>query len=182
MDMLIEDVLILAKIGSDRGVEMKIDLNAVLQRVIGDMKDQIRQKEAEILAEELPVINGNSNQIFYLFKNLISNAIKFQGPGNQPMLKITGTKVEGSQVASGHAAEARHYYKISFEDNGLGFEEKYSKKIFQVFQRLHGAKEFEGTGMGLAICRKIMENHRGFIKVKSEPGKGSVFSCYFPVL
>ncbi|HEU4633623.1 MAG TPA: PAS domain S-box protein [Flavisolibacter sp.] len=181
MDMLIEDVLVLAKIGSDRGVEMTIDLNAVLERVLGDMKDAIRQKGAEIIAEELPVIKGNSNQLFYLFKNLVSNAIKFQEADNQPVLRITSEQVAGSEITTSRSVEVQDYYKISFEDNGLGFEDKYVKKIFQVFQRLHHNKDFEGTGMGLAICRKIMENHSGFIRVKSEPGKGSVFSCYFPV-
>jgi PAS domain S-box-containing protein len=182
MDMLIEDVLVLAKIGSDRGMEMMIDLNAVLERVIGDMKEYIKQQGAEIIVDELPVIMGNSNQVFYLFKNLISNAIKFQAPGNQPVLTIKTEKIEGGLVDNNRSAEAQDYYKISFEDNGLGFEERYTKKIFQVFQRLHASKEFEGTGMGLAICRKIMENHNGFITATSEPGKGSVFCCYFPIL
>lgn len=181
MDMLIEDVLVLAKIGSDKRPPQKINLNAVLQRVTGELKDYIKQKEAEVNAGHLPIITGNDNQVFYLFKNLLSNAIKFQLPGNQPLIKITAGQVDSSQILSERLTGVNDYYKISFEDNGMGFEMKYAKKIFQVFQRLHTKVEYEGTGMGLAICRKIMENHAGFIRVESEPGKGSIFSCYFPI-
>jgi light-regulated signal transduction histidine kinase (bacteriophytochrome) len=146
------------------------------------MNEYIKEAEAEVVAERLPVITGNDNQVFYLFKNLLNNAIKFQFPGNQPIIKITAEQVAGHQVDSAKADESRDYCKVSFEDNGLGLDPKYFKKIFQVFQRLHNKNEYEGTGMGLAICRKIMENHGGFIKVESEPDKGSVFSCYFPII
>jgi PAS domain S-box-containing protein len=182
MDVLIEDILVLAKIDSDKKLLEKIDLNAILSGVIGDMNEYIKEAEAEVVAERLPVITGNDNQVFYLFKNLLNNAIKFQFPGNQPIIKITAEQVAGHQVDSAKADESRDYCKVSFEDNGLGLDPKYFKKIFQVFQRLHNKNEYEGTGMGLAICRKIMENHGGFIKVESEPDKGSVFSCYFPII
>jgi PAS domain S-box-containing protein len=182
MDMLIEDILILTKIDADKKAPSTIDLNAILDAVIGEMKQYIKQSGTEIIAEQLPVIIANDNQIFYLFKNLLSNAIKFQAPGSQPVVKIKAEQIASSEIDSEKALEATDYFRVSFTDNGLGFEAKYAKKIFQVFQRLHGNKEFEGTGMGLAICRKIMENHDGFIAVESEPGLGSVFSCYFPVL
>ncbi|MGN6402164.1 MAG: sensor histidine kinase [Flavisolibacter sp.] len=182
MDMLIEDILILAKIDADKKTPNAIDLNAVLEAVIGEMKEYVKQRGAEIIAEPLPVIMANDNQIFYLFKNLLSNAIKFQAPGSQPVVKIKAEQIESSEINMAKATAATDYFRVSFADNGVGFEAKYAKKIFQVFQRLHGNKEYEGTGMGLAICRKIMENHSGFIAVESEPGKGSVFSCYFPIL
>jgi PAS domain S-box-containing protein len=182
MDMLIEDVLVLTKIDCDRKPLSKIDLNAILSRVLGDMKEYIKENGAEILAEELPLIEGHDNQVFYLFKNLLDNAVKFQPPGNQPLVKITAEQVELHQIDDKKAEANIDYYKISFEDNGLGLDSKYFKKIFQVFQRLHNKSEFEGTGMGLAICRKIMQNHGGIIKVESEPGKGAVFSCYFPII
>jgi signal transduction histidine kinase len=182
MDMLIEDILILAKIDADKKAPKIINLNAILDAVVGEMKEYIKQSGTEIIIEKLPAITGSDNQIFYLFKNLLNNAIKFQEQGNQPVVKIKAEQIESSEVNNGKAIEATDYFRVSFTDNGLGFETKYAKKIFQVFQRLHGNKEFEGTGMGLAICRKIMENHGGFIAVESEPGKGSVFSCYFPVL
>ena len=182
MDMLIEDVLVLTKIDCDKKAPSKIDLNAVLSRALGDMKDYIKERGAEIITEELPVIEGHDNQVFYLFKNILDNAVKFQPPGNQPLVKITTEQVEGYQIDSNRLEENIDYYRISFEDNGLGLDSQYFKKIFQVFQRLHNKSEFEGTGMGLAICRKIMQNHEGIITVESEPGKGSVFSCYFPII
>jgi len=112
-------------------------------------------------------------------KNLISNAIKFQKPGNVPQIKITVEIVKGEETGITNACD--EYAKISFIDNGFGFDQRYAKKIFRVFQRLHGRHEYEGTGIGLAICRKIMENHNGAITVESEQGKGSVFHCFFPV-
>ena len=174
MDMLIEDILVLAKIDSEKAPLNKVDLNAVLERVEGEMKDVIKEKGAEIEADHLPLIDGTDHQVFFLFKNLISNSLKFQSPGNVPQVKI------GAEVIK--ADDKKQYVKVSFADNGLGFDQKYSKQIFHVFQRLHNQREYEGTGIGLAICKKIMENHGGSIRVESVPGKGSVFSCYFPVL
>jgi len=155
-----------------------VKLNKILKWAFDDMFEQITQTQTGIHSGELPTIKGNSNQIYYLFKNLISNAIKFQKPGNTPEIKIT-SEIVGGELCTPHPHN--EYVKISFADNGFGFDQRYSKKIFQVFQRLHGKHEFEGTGIGLAICKKIMENHGGMIDVVSELGKGSVFSCYFPL-
>ncbi|MGZ3978374.1 MAG: PAS domain S-box protein [Flavisolibacter sp.] len=181
MDMLIEDVLVLAKIDADRRPPSSVDLRPVLERVIGEMKDVLRVKEAEIIIGDLPVIKGNGSQLFYLFKNLLDNAIKFQLPGSHPVVKIAASKTDALALAKGRGIPDEAYYCISFQDNGLGFENKYAQKIFRIFQRLHTGSDYEGTGMGLAICRKIMENHGGYIRAHSELGKGAVFSCYFPV-
>lgn len=179
MEFLIEDVLVLTKIHSDTHKEDDVDLNWVLKHVTLEMEEKLRQTQAEIESDELPIIKGNINQIFYLFKNLISNAIKFQKPGNIPKVKIT------AEIVSSHENKSLkpydEYAKVSFTDNGFGFDQRYDKKIFQVFQRLHGKHEFEGTGIGLAICKKILENHEGTITVESELGKGSSFHCYFPL-
>ena len=110
---------------------------------------------------------------------MISNAIKFQKPGTVPQLTISSEIVNGSDIKTNEPQ--KEYLKLSFADSGFGFDQRYAKKIFQVFQRLHGKHEFEGTGIGLAICKKIMENHNGMITVQSEQGKGSVFSCFFPL-
>lgn len=179
MDVLLEDILVLTKIHSDHHSEDVVDLNKVLSGVKEDMADALRKTQTTIEADQLLTIKGNANQVFYLFKNLISNAIKFQRPGNVPHVKITAEIVKGNELNVANAKD--EYGKISFIDNGFGFEQKYAKKIFQVFQRLHGKHEFEGTGIGLAICRKIMENHHGTIEVQSEQGKGSTFTCYFPL-
>jgi PAS domain S-box-containing protein len=181
MDALIEDIMVLTKVHSDQVKEDKVDLNVILQQVQVELKEAIATREAEIDADELMVLHGNSNQLLYLFKNLVSNAIKFQAAGNTPYLKISSEVIKGSEIKDAKANENIQYVKISFADNGIGFDAKYDKKIFQVFQRLHSLSEFEGTGIGLAICKKIMENHHGFIAADSEPGKGSVFNCYFPL-
>lgn len=179
MELLIEDILVLTKIHSDPHKAEDVDLNKILKQVFDDMFDQILTTQTEIETERLPIVKGNANQIYYLFQNLISNAIKFQKPGNVPQIKITGEIVSAKEAGIPNAAE--EYAKISFADNGFGFDQRYARKIFQVFQRLHGRHEFEGTGIGLAICKKIMENHEGLITVKSEMEKGSEFSCYFPL-
>jgi light-regulated signal transduction histidine kinase (bacteriophytochrome) len=178
MEILIEDILVLTKIHSDGRKEEDVDLNAVLKQVFDDMLEKIQCTQTGVEADELPVIRGNANQVHYLFKNLISNAIKFQKPGNVPQIKIKAGVVAGEDL---DATKTGTYAKVSFIDNGFGFDPRYAKKIFQVFQRLHGKHEFEGTGIGLAICKKIMENHNGFITVESEQGKGSGFHCYFPL-
>ncbi|HEU4469542.1 MAG TPA: PAS domain-containing protein, partial [Flavisolibacter sp.] len=179
MEMLIDDILALTKIHSDRHKEEGVDLNAVFRQVMADMHDVVRQTKTRVEADVLPSISGNKNQLFYLFRNLLSNAIKFQHPDNIPHVRITAEVVQGNEVSILNARE--EYLRLCFADNGLGLDPRYVKKIFQVFQRLHGRDEYEGTGMGLAICRKIMENHEGIITVASEPGEGATFCCFFPL-
>lgn len=179
MEVLIEDVLILTKIHSDPNQEDVVDLHLVLKLALEDMAEQISITQTTVDFGELPVVKGNHNQVFYLFKNLLSNAIKFQKPGNAPHITVSAETVKGEETRFLNPHES--YARISFTDNGFGFDQRYAKKIFQVFQRLHGKSEYEGTGIGLAICKKIMENHKGAIDVKSEPGKGSVFNCFFPL-
>jgi PAS domain S-box-containing protein len=179
MEILLEDILVLTKINSDPYKEECVDLDKILKQVKEDMAEQIGRTATVIRSGKLPVIKANTHQIFYLFQNLISNAIKFQKPGTVPELTISSEIVKGSELKMNEPKE--EYLKLSFADNGFGFEQKYAKKIFQVFQRLHGKHEFEGTGIGLAICKKIMDNHNGMINVISEVGKGSVFNCFFPL-
>ena len=179
METLIDDILVLTQIHSDTHREEDVDLNAILKQVMDEMEEKILQTQTTITAKKLPLIKGNSNQMFYLFKNLISNAIKFQKPGSVPHITISSEVSKAGEFNMNDQHE--EYVKISFMDNGFGFDQRYSKKIFQVFQRLHGKYEFEGTGIGLAICKKIMDNHTGIITVESELGKGSVFNCFFPL-
>lgn len=182
MDMLIEDILVLTKIDSDKRVLKPIDLNAILDRVTGDMKEYISMHGVEIIADSLPIINGNDNQLFYLFKNLLSNAVKFNKAGRNIIIQIGAKPVEAKMLDHEKKLPGVDYQCIYFKDNGLGFDPKYSKKIFQVFQRLHDPQYYEGTGMGLAICKKIMDNHNGFITADGQPGEGAEFCCYFPSL
>jgi PAS domain S-box-containing protein len=178
MEQLIEDILVLTKIHSGGKKQEVVDLNQVLRQVKNEMEEVISSTKAVIEADHLPVVQGSENQLYHLFHNVISNAIKFQEDGNVPRIEIRAEQVTGN---SAFLKEGIDYIKLSFTDNGFGFDKKYEKKIFQVFQRLHGKSEYEGTGIGLAICKKIMENHGGTIRVTSEEGKGSTFCCFFPL-
>jgi PAS domain S-box-containing protein len=181
MEMLIGDILSFSRISvADKNIE-PIDLNHVLQIVHSDLQEIIDNKTAKITADKLPVVAGNRSQLEQLFRNLLSNALKYQPPGHTPVIRITAEHIKGSDIQHDAAMPEKQYVKISFADNGIGFDPAYSKKIFQMFQRLHAMHEYPGTGMGLAICRKIMEHHEGFITAQSELGKGSIFDCYLPV-
>lgn len=180
MNLLIDDILVLSRVHSAEQVVTDVALKDVLAKVKPDLHLQINESGATLTAPELPVLSGNPKQLFHLFKNLLSNALKFHEAGNQPLMSITFAQVPGSTLSVPAAQSDTTYYKICFEDNGIGFEQKYATKIFHVFQRLHSVHEYPGTGMGLAVCTKIMENHGGFITAESEPGKGAAFCCYFP--
>jgi len=143
------------------------------------MADVIEGKNVRIESEPLPTIMANANQLFYLFKNLLDNSIKFGQKTRSPHVVVKSALVDSN--TDRNVADGSNYYKISFEDNGIGFNILYKKKIFEVFQQLQDVKDSQSTGMGLAICKKVVENHGGFITAESEPGKGSVFCCYFPV-
>ncbi len=144
----------------DTGSE-QVDLNLVLQEVLYNLGTGITESRANITADSLPVINGNHVQMVQLFQNLIGNAIKFCGD-KQPVIKITYV-LKNNQ------------HQFSFEDNGIGLDPKYGERIFEIFQRLHPVGEYSGMGIGLAICKKIVERHGGKIWVESQPGKGSKF-------
>ena len=179
LNMLIDDILVLTKIHTDTRSNEDVNLNEVLKAVEEDLDDLIFKTKTSIISEPLPTITSNRNQLFYLFKNIIHNAIKFQKPGNKPFIEISADMERN--VKHPLAQPKQEYLKLAFHDNGMGFEQKYERKIFKIFQQLHARGEYSGTGMGLAICRKIMENNNGFITVESVPEEGSVFYCYFPL-
>ena len=179
LNMLIDDILVLTKIHTDTRNHEDVNLNEVLRAVEEDLEDLIVSTRTSIISEPLPTITSNRNQLFYLFRNLIHNAIKFQKPGAKPFIEISAD-VERN-VKHPLAQPKQEYLKVAIHDNGIGFDEKYVRKIFKIFQQLHARGEYAGTGMGLAICRKIMENNRGFITAESIPDEGSVFYCYFPL-
>jgi chemotaxis family two-component system sensor kinase Cph1 len=180
MQLLIEDILAYSKAGSMEKVFEKTDLNQVLKSVLQELHDIATDRKAIVSSEELPVLAAIPFQVRQLFVNLISNAIKFTKTDTEPTIHIKVTRVKGAEIDAEKAVRTRDYFKISFEDNGIGFEPEYSQRIFDVFQRLHPAHKYPGTGIGLAICKKIMENHKGFIIAESELDKGSIFSLYFP--
>jgi light-regulated signal transduction histidine kinase (bacteriophytochrome) len=180
MQLLIEDILAYSKAGTMEKVFETIDLNLILGAVVAELRDNVEEKNAIVTAGRLPTLKIIPFQVHQLFINLISNAIKFTKPGTNPEIRITASVETGADISYEKASRLTSYHRISFEDNGIGFEKEYENRIFDVFQRLHPAHKYPGTGIGLAICKKIMENHNGFIRAHSEPEKGSVFSLYFP--
>ncbi len=172
MSNLIDDLLMYSHV-SQRPVQMEeIDLGMKLKGVIDDLELDIKDKNAVIKINDLPVVKGHRRQLQQLIQNLLSNAIKYSKPGIPPVIEIESSIAEENN---------RQYHLISFRDNGIGFDEEYSERIFQMFVRLHGKKEYSGTGIGLSIARKVVENHNGMIRAKSVPGEGSTFMVYLPV-
>ena len=165
MQHLIKDLLDFSRIGREI-VFSTVDCNVVLNEVISQMEATIRESHAKITSPGLPVLRGNEMELKQLFQNLISNAIKFRKKNIAPELTISGK-------------ENHSEYLFSFKDNGIGIEEQYQDRIFVIFQRLHLAAEYPGTGIGLATCKKIVELHNGKIWIDSKPGEGSTF--YFTI-
>ncbi len=168
MKGMITDLLNLSKISTHGSAFSQVDLSQVAAEVLTDLEIQIRNADAQIELNPLPSVQGDVMQLRQLFQNLIANAIKFQKPGQKPHIRITGQKTDQGKV------------QISIEDNGIGFNELYARRIFRPFERLVGRSEYEGTGIGLAICEKIVARHGGEISVRSTPGEGSVFIITLP--
>lgn len=166
MQELIDDLLAYSKSGRAEMNLSKIDLNVVLKKVLFDLEKSIDESHATIGHSMLPQVMADASQIQLVFQNLISNAIKFHG-GKPPRIQISAHRKHGEWI-------------LSVEDNGIGFEPKYRDQIFKVFQRLHNQKQYPGTGIGLAICKKIVERHGGRIWADAKPGKGSQFFFTFP--
>ncbi len=160
----------------------RADLADVVQRVIKDMDYQIESSKAKIEVKTLPVIEADPTQMYQLFQNLIANALKFHKADETPEVSIDSQKIETHKNSNGHTSIDSIFYEIRVMDNGIGFDEKYQDRIFQPFERLHGVGEYEGTGMGLAICRKIVERHGGSISATSAPGVGTTFIIHLPIL
>jgi PAS domain S-box-containing protein len=171
MRTLIEDLLAFSRVTTQAQPFVSVDLNEVVGEVIGELEIQIQETKGRVEVKELPTIAADPSQMHQLFQNLISNALKFHRPGEAPLVAVDSMRSRSQP----------HMYQIAVKDNGIGFEEKYSDRIFQVFQRLHGRNEYEGTGIGLAICAKIVERHGGSITVKSVPGQGSTFIIQLPL-
>jgi two-component system, chemotaxis family, CheB/CheR fusion protein len=178
MQVLIEDVLTLSKLSNTELPYNKTDLRGVVQHIVDDLEISIREKGTQIQIGNLPVIEAVSGQMHQLFQNLISNALKFND-SSVPVVKIQ-TRSLTREEKDEHGITDEEYTVLCVEDNGIGFDEKYREKIFGIFQRLHSSHNYQGTGIGLAICKKIVENHHGFIKAESRQGKGSSFIIGLP--
>ncbi|HYH57318.1 MAG TPA: ATP-binding protein [Anseongella sp.] len=174
MQKLIDDLLTLSRISRTQEPFEPVDFNKVVLEVLNDLEISIENKHVKVEVGELPVIQARAGQIRQLFQNLISNAIKFSRDDIQPEIAIRAEFVNTEKKSGKHA-------RIILRDNGIGFDEKYAEKIFIIFQRLHGKTEYEGTGIGLAICKRIIENHNGSISASSRPGQGATFEIILPL-
>jgi PAS domain S-box-containing protein len=164
---LINDLLMFSRVSTKANPFEPVRLDEVAQAVVSDLEERIQQTGGRVDLETLPQIDADPMQIRQLLTNLISNALKFRRPEESPLVRVGFTENESTVT-------------MTVSDNGIGFDEAYLGHIFQVFQRLHGREEYEGTGMGLAICKKIVERHRGTITAKSELDKGSTFIVTLP--
>ncbi|MEZ0607054.1 PAS domain-containing protein [Fibrella sp. WM1] len=182
MAILIQDLLAYSRLTAQPAAREPVDLNQVVGRALLDLELVVDETGATIHVAPLPTVSGYPSQLEQLVLNLISNALKFRRPEVPPLIEIRSALIDDSNVPS-HvkpASQARQYHQIDVIDNGVGFDEKYLARIFQVFQRLHSKSQFVGTGIGLAICEKVAVNHGGAITAKSQPEQGATFSVYLP--
>lgn len=180
MQNLLDDLLMYSHVTMGEKSFEQVDLNKVLKEVMSDLKEEISEANALIQTRDLPVIHGMPFQIKQLFENLVSNSIKYRQAQLPPAIKIEGAVVSRKEIKEEFPKESSRYYKLYVTDNGLGFEQTYADKVFKLFQRLHTKSGLPGTGIGLTICKKIVDNHNGFIKAVSEVNKGTTFEIYLP--
>ncbi|ATB33412.1 sensor histidine kinase [Melittangium boletus] len=170
MRRLIDDLLAFSRVSAKGQPFTRVELATVANEVLDDLEDPIEQTGATVTLGDLPVLDADPTQMRQLLQNLVGNALKFRREETPPSVSITAS-----------VDAQRHRFTLVVADNGIGFDEKYRDRIFNVFQRLHGRGQYEGTGIGLAICRKIAERHGGVIEVRSTPDVGSSFHITLPL-
>jgi PAS domain S-box-containing protein len=168
MRNLIQDLLLFSQIHKEKMEFRATDLNVIMNDMLQDLEISIEEKKARVTVDPLPTIQADEVMMRQLFTNIIGNSLKYSKPGQSPEIKVTNREVDG-------------FLEIAFEDNGIGFDEKYVSQIFTLFQRLHTRELYEGTGLGLAICRKIVELHNGKISAEAKEGKGATFYVSLPL-
>jgi PAS domain S-box-containing protein len=181
MRMLIDNLLEFSRITRNSDTFVLTDLNAIVEGAKLELELKIEETAAVIEQQVLPSIVCNAPQIKQLFINILSNSLKFRKPGSETLIQVRSEAVAHAEKIKENLSPLLEYYKISISDNGIGFEREYAERIFQIFQRLHGKSEYPGSGIGLAICKKIVDQHNGIIRVDSNPDKGSVFTVFLPV-
>jgi len=178
MSNLINDLLEFSRVTTRGNEFIDVDLSTLVNEVIGDLEIAIEECNTVITVDELPFIKGDKGQMYQLFLNLLSNAIKFRKPDTPPEISIHYEQAQTNDELTGVVI---HWHIITLTDNGIGFEQEFADKIFVPFQRLHGRTEYKGTGIGLAVCRRIVERHGGTISAESELAKGAIFTLRIPV-
>ena len=183
MSTLIRDLLDYSRLSVQPEAFSRIELTDVLSEVTHDLDIGIEQAGAELHIDPMPSVRGNATQLRQLFQNLLTNALKFRRPGVLPEIRVSCRRVVSVEIPVGLelSGVTSPFWEISVADNGIGFDEQYVDRIFQVFQRLHGRTKYDGSGVGLAICRRVVERHGGGITARSKPGEGTTFLVYLPV-
>ncbi len=171
MQALINDLLLLSRITTRAKVFASVDLNAVLRDVLEDLESRLRESNGTVTVEPLPTLDADATQLRQLFQNLIANALKFQKKDEPPVVRVW---VEMMDTDANRIV-------IGVEDHGIGFETRFAERIFGLFQRLHGRQQYEGTGIGLAVCRRIVERHGGAMTAEGRPGDGATFHVELPL-
>ncbi|MCE6987759.1 PAS domain-containing protein [Dyadobacter sp. CY323] len=182
MSAMIDDLLAFSRLSTHDGNFQPVGLNQVVKDVLADLEISIQEQKSNITVEPLPAVWGISSQLTQLFQNLLSNAIKYRKPEIPSEINISFRVVDENEKSRiPKLLDDQSYICVEVSDNGIGFEETYLDRIFQMFQRLHGRSEFAGSGIGLALCKKVVQNHHGYITARSTPGEGSTFMVYLPV-
>ncbi|GAB3510108.1 hypothetical protein GCM10027341_48100 [Spirosoma knui] len=181
MQELIRGLLAYSRLNTEKPSFRAVSLNQLINEVIGDLETAIEDRAAVIEVEALPTIRGNGLQLRQLFQNLLSNALKFTSPDRIPSVHISAQLLSDAEIQTLYPNASGDYVAVSIQDNGIGFEEKHTNRIFNLFQRLHGRNEYTGTGIGLAVCKKVVDNHSGYLSAHSKPNVGSTFVVYLPV-
>jgi PAS domain S-box-containing protein len=180
MQNLITSLLNYSRTNTAEIIFVPTDLNVILEEVKHNLSELFEEHHAVLEASSLPVLNVIPYQFSQLLSNIFTNSIKYKKENVSPVITINACLVKASELKIEATSLYPEYWKIMIADNGIGFEQQYTEKIFELFQRLHGRFEYEGTGIGLAICKKIVQNHHGFINAWAQPGVGSVFNIYIP--
>ena len=180
MRLLIDNLLEFSRTSRHSQSFSTVDINQILKEVEAELELKIEETNASISAGRMPLMEGIPSQIQQLFTNLLGNAIKFRQPDQAPEIRISYEVASDVDKQFHNLNKDRTYYKIIVKDNGIGFEQEYATRIFQIFQRLHGKSEYPGSGIGLAICKKIVDNHQGKIFAESQIGQGARFTIILP--
>lgn len=177
MSALIDDLLSFSRVTTKQRPFVAVDLNRVIHSVMDDLEYAVEESGAQVHIDPLPTIDADGSQMAQVFMNLIANSLKFHAPGHRPIVAVTSE----INLVSPQEGDSRSWCRLRFSDQGIGFEAQYAERVFSLFQRLHGREEYSGTGIGLALCRKIIERHGGTITAESEPGEGAVFTLLLPM-
>jgi len=181
MSVLIRDVLNFSRITQSENLFVNTDLNEILNNVIKDFELLIQEKKVIIIKENLPTIEAIAVQINQLLYNLINNSIKFSNTNIQPVISISSKKLSVTELKKYPKFDPSHcYYQITVNDNGIGFDQQFAEEIFLIFHRLNDHQQYSGTGIGLALCKRIVDNHMGEIFTEGAENKGATFNIILP--